>query len=92
MEASEMKKTVVMFLMAFVALTGLAMAAEIEGKIQSVDPAAKAMVLEDGTKLVWDDSTTLSGGQDNLKEGAKVKASYEEKDGKNLASNLEVSE
>jgi Cu/Ag efflux protein CusF len=32
------------------------------------------------------------GKLDDLKEGAKVKASYEEKDGKNMAATLDVSE
>jgi signal transduction histidine kinase len=79
------------------AVAGLALAAEMEGKIQSIDPANKELVLDSGSKLVWDDSTTISvegkeGKLEDLKEGRKVKASYEEKDGKNVAAKLEVSE
>jgi uncharacterized protein DUF1344 len=58
----------------------------IEGKIQSVDTADRVFVLEDGTK-VW-----VAEGlpMDQLKEGAQVKASYEVRDGKNVATDIEV--
>jgi len=76
---------------------GFAAAAEMEGKIQSIDTASKELVLDNGSKLVWDDSTTIAmegqqGKLEDLKQGAKVKASYEEKDGKNVAAKLEVSQ
>jgi hypothetical protein len=88
-----MKKLVILALVALFAVAGIATAAEIEGKVQSVDQSGKEMVLEDGTKIVWDEGTSVAIGKlDDLKEGAKVKASYEEKDGKNVASSLEVSE
>jgi len=88
-----MKKLVALVLVAFFAVAGIAAAAEIEGKVQSVDQSGKEMILEDGTKLAWDDSTSVTMGKlEELKEGAKVKASYEEKDGKNVVSSLEVSE
>lgn len=65
-----------------------ASAAEIEGKIQTVDTSDRMLVLENGTKL-W-----IAEGlaTDKLKEGAKVKASYEERDGKNVVTSFEVSE
>jgi hypothetical protein len=63
-------------------------AADIEGKIQSVDPGDRVIVLDDGTKLWLSEGL----GMDGLKEGAKVKASYEERDGKNVATGIEVSE
>lgn len=91
-------KTLGMVILAGVlAFGGLAVAAEMEGKIQSVDPAAKEMVLDDGTKLTWSEDTKISvNGQEakleDLKEGAKVKASYEEKDGKNVLGTIDVSE
>jgi hypothetical protein len=74
---------------------GLAVAADLEGTIQSVDPAAKEVALDNGQKLVVDDSTTITmegkdGKLEDLQAGAKVKASYEEKDGKNVASKIEV--
>ncbi len=91
-----MKKTALVLAVIF-AFAGVAAAADMEGKIQSIDTASKEIVLEDGTKLVCDDSTSimLEGKEaklDDLKEGAKVKASYEEKDGKNVAATLEVAE
>jgi Cu/Ag efflux protein CusF len=91
-----MKKTALVLAVIF-AFAGVAAAADMEGKIQSIDTASKQIVLDDGTKLVCDDSTNimLEGKEaklDDLKEGAKVKASYEEKDGKNVAATLEVAE
>jgi Cu/Ag efflux protein CusF len=76
---------------------GLAVAAEMEGKIQSVDPAAKEMVLEDGTRLSVSEDTKISvkgqeGKLEDLKEGAKVKASYVERDGKNVLGTIDVTE
>lgn len=92
-----MKKLAALVLAAIVAVTGLAVAGEMEGKIRSIDTASKEVVLEDGTKLVLDESTSISvegkeGKLEDLKEGARVKASYEEKDGKNVAAKIEVSE
>lgn len=88
-----MKRLVILTLLALLGLTGVAMAAEIEGKVQSLDQSGREMILEDGTTLAWDDATSVTVGKlEDLKEGAKVKASYEEKDGKNLASSLEVGE
>lgn len=69
-------------------LSVAAWAGEIEGKIQSVDPGDRVIVLEDGTK-VW---VAEGLSMDNLKPGATVKAMYEERDGKNVATQFEVSE
>ena len=92
-----MKTLGVVVLAGVLAFGGLAVAAEMEGKIQSVDPAAKEMVLDDGTKLTWSEDTKISvKGQEakleDLKEGTKVKASYEEKDGKNVLGMIDVTE
>jgi hypothetical protein len=65
-----------------------AWAAEISGKIQSIDPAERAIVLDNGSKLWVSEGVAL----DTLKEGANVKASYEERDGKMIATSLEVSD
>lgn len=70
------------------ALSMAAWAGELEGKIQKVDPADRMFVLEDGTQ-VW---VAEGVPMDKLKEGAKVKASYEERDGKKIATTFEVSE
>lgn len=92
-----MKKVAALALASIFVFVGVAVAAEMEGKIQSVDPMNKEIVLEGGTKLAVDDSTSImlegkEGKLEELKEGAKVKASYEEKDGKNVAAKLEVGE
>ncbi len=96
-EERPMKKIAALVLAATFAVVGFAMAAEMEGKIQSIDTSSKEIVLDNGTKLVCDDSTNImvegkNGKLEDLKEGAKVKASYEEKDGRNVAAMLEVSE
>ncbi|HEU4371052.1 MAG TPA: DUF1344 domain-containing protein [Methylomirabilota bacterium] len=68
---------------------GLSMAAwagDVAGKIQSVDPAERVITLEDGTKLWVAEGLSI----DSLKEGAKVKASFEERDGKKVVTSIEV--
>jgi Protein of unknown function (DUF1344) len=63
-------------------------AEEVSGKIQKVDPVERTIVLEDGTQL-W----LLEGvSADALQEGATVKASYEERDGKKVVTEIEVSQ
>jgi hypothetical protein len=86
-EETDMKRLVGAAL-ALVLTAGGAWAAEIEGKIQSVDQGDRVIVLEDGTKLWVAEGTPMDG----LKEGAKVKASYEERDGKNVTTTVTVSE
>jgi len=63
-------------------------AEEIQGKIKSVDPSERSIVLEDGTQLWVAEGLSM----DTLKEGASVKASYEERDGKKITTGFEVSE
>ena len=65
-----------------------ASAEDISGKIQSVDPGERAFVLDDGSKLWVAEGVSM----DALKEGASVKASYEERDGKKVATSVEVSD
>ena len=67
---------------------GRAWAEEIQGKIKSVDPSERSIVLEDGTQLWVAEGLAM----DTLKEGASVKASYEVRDGKNVTTGFEVSE
>ncbi|MBI2204524.1 MAG: DUF1344 domain-containing protein [Candidatus Rokubacteria bacterium] len=63
-----------------------ALAADVEGKVQTFDPSERTIVLDNGTK-VW-----LSEGAsaDALREGVEVRVSYEERDGKNVATQIEV--
>ncbi len=65
-----------------------AWAADIEGKVQQVDAGDRTVVLDNGTKL-W---IAEGLGMERLKEGASVKASYEERDGKNVVTQMEVAE
>jgi len=66
----------------------LASAADIEGKVRSVDASARTFVLDDGTELSLADGVQA----DKLKDGANVKASYEDRDGKKVVTSIEVSE
>ncbi len=65
---------------------GTAFAAEVSGKVQKVDTDQKMVQLEDGMQLWLAEGTSA----DNVKEGVKVKVSYEEKDGKNWATSFEI--
>lgn len=67
---------------------GLAGAAELEGKIQTMDASERVIVLDDGTKLWLAEGLSI----ESLKEGAKVKLSYEERDGKNVVTSLEAAD
>ena len=73
-------------------LLGLAVtcawAEEITGKIQSVDQIERVFVLDDGSKIWVAEGVSM----DALKEGKSVTVSYEERDGKKVATNLEVSD
>jgi Cu/Ag efflux protein CusF len=69
-----------------VVTVGVAWAEETTGKIQKVDQDMKMLVLEDGTELALPEGTPM----DQLTAGAKVKASYEEKDGKKVVTAIEV--
>jgi Protein of unknown function (DUF1344) len=87
-----MKRMSVVFVLAVVAfvmtLAPMAWAAEVEGKIKSVDPSGKMVTLDDGTKLTI--PPTLSVEKKALQPGANVKASYEEKGGQKVATSFLV--
>jgi len=80
------KLAIVALLLAFAAAP--LWAEEVSGKIQKVDTTDRSIVLEDGTQLWLAESVSA----DALKEGATVKASYEEKDGKKVVTQIEVSQ
>jgi hypothetical protein len=61
-------------------------AGEIEGKVSSVDQAGRTIVLDNGTTLSVVEGVSI----DTLREGSEVKVSYEEQDGKNVATSIEV--
>lgn len=81
-----MRKIAVLVAALVLGLTVAAWAGDATGTIQSVDSAERTIVLDDGTKLWIAEGMSI----DNLKEGAKVKASYEERDGKNVVTSIEV--
>ena len=61
---------------------------QVEGKIKSLDPSGRMLTLEDGTQLTIPPSVNVSRG--TLKEGAMVKASFEERSGQKVVTSLEV--
>ena len=78
-----MKKVLVALSMAaFLGSTGLALAEDAKGKIQSVDATAKTITLEDGTTYTLAEGVMV----DNLQPGTEVTVSFEEKDGTKTAS------
>jgi Cu/Ag efflux protein CusF len=62
-------------------------AGEVQGKVKSWDSAAGTVTLEDGTMLSVPESVKERA---DIKEGATVKASYDEKDGKKVVSTMQV--
>ena len=81
-----MKKIIGLTCALVLGLSMVAGAGEVTGKIQAVDSAERVITLDDGTKLWIAEGVSI----DNLREGARVKASYEERDGKNVATSHDV--
>lgn len=69
-------------------LSPLAYAADVQGKIKSVDPSGRMVTLDDGTMLTIPPALKIE--KQALKPGANVKASYQEKDGQKVATALMV--
>ena len=61
-----------------------ALAADMEGKVQSVDTGERTLTLQDGTKVWLSEGVAI----DSIKEGADITVSYEEKDGKPVATSV----
>ncbi len=84
-----MSKTLgIVLALLLVVSAGAAWAGDVEGKVKSMDTNDRMVVLEDGTKLWIAEGVSIDG----LKEGSKVKASFEERDGKNVATIFVISE
>jgi hypothetical protein len=75
-------------LMGTMLLAGVAAAAEIEGKIKSVDPTTRSITLENGTLLVIPTEAVVEDHR-LLQPGAEIRASFEEKDGQKVVLKLE---
>jgi len=78
--------TAAVLAVALLASAGLALAEEAAGKVQSVNSSDRSITLEDGTQLFLAEGVSIEG----LREGASVKASFEERDGKKIVTGLEV--
>lgn len=74
---------------------------KVEGTVKKIDPAAKSVQVSSGllgiggaTMSVTDETKITVQGKEgslaDIREGAKVKASYESRDGKNVATSIEV--
>ena len=63
-----------------------AWAADVEGKIQSVDAGERSLILDNGTKVWLPEDVSV----DAVKEGDEIRMSYEEKDGKPVATSIEM--
>jgi hypothetical protein len=71
-----------------IVLAPVAWAADVQGKIQSVDPNGNVVTLDDGTQIVIPSTFTVE--KSALKPGVNVKVSYDEKDGQKLAKSITV--
>lgn len=60
---------------------------EVQGMIKDLDPSGRMLTLNDGTQLTIPSNIQLPG---NIKEGAIVKASFEERAGQKVITSLEV--
>lgn len=65
---------------------GTACAEEIQGRIKSLDTTERVIALENGTRIWVAEGLPIG----TLREGAIVKASYEERDGKKIATSIEI--
>lgn len=69
---------------ALLAAAGTASADEVSGMIQSIDAAKRTITLASGETFKLGEQVPLA----NMKMGAEVKVSYEEKDGENVATKV----
>ncbi|HWC04423.1 MAG TPA: DUF1344 domain-containing protein [Methylomirabilota bacterium] len=61
---------------------------EVNGRVRSVDPAGRTVLLEDGTRLMIPESVAFDPGA--LKRGATVKATVAEKGGQKVVTAIQV--
>jgi ferric-dicitrate binding protein FerR (iron transport regulator) len=66
---------------------GMAAAADMQGTVKTIETQQRILTLEDGTKLYWTESVTVT---EAVQSGAMVKATYEEKDGRMMLTKIEV--
>jgi hypothetical protein len=81
-----MKKVFGITMVLLVLAVGAGWAEEIKGTIKSVDATARVLTLADGTEI----SVAEGISMETLKEGVAVKVSYEERDGKKVATVIDA--
>ena len=82
-----MKKTLIALAIAAVVAAPLgAWAGEREGKITKWETTTRTVTFDDGSTYQFNETVKV----DTLKEGARIKVTYEEKDGKMMATKYEV--
>jgi len=73
---------VLAMLFAVVVAPSAVFAAEVEGRVQSVDAGERTFTLDNGTKIWLADGVAV----ESIREGAEVTVSYDERDGKPVAT------
>ncbi len=58
-----------------------------EGMVKTIQVNERVMTLSDGTQLYWTESVQVS---QEIKEGTKVRTTYEPKDGKMVLTKIEI--
>lgn len=85
-----MKRALIAGLALVVAMTGsavsIASAADVEGTVKTIQTKERVMTLSDGTQYHWTESVTVT----DIKEGSKVKATYEPQGDKMVLKRIEV--
>jgi len=82
-----MKKTVIALAIAAIAVSPLAAGAgEKEGKITKWETTTRTVTLDDGRTYQFNETVKT----EQIKEGARVKVTYAEKDGKYQATKYEI--
>jgi len=76
----------VVVVMVFAAGT-VAMAADKEGTVKMIQVNERVITLSDGTQMIWTEAYQVPV---DIKEGTKVRATYEPKDGKMVLTKIEV--
>jgi hypothetical protein len=81
------RSRVAAFVAFVVALSGtrITTAAELEGTVHIIDAIARTVTLDNGMKVWIGEAVAL----DDLTEGAEVRVSYEERDGRHVATSVE---
>src|SRR6266571_1518257 len=74
-------------LVAVLVVALVALAADKEGTIKTIQINEKVLTLSDGTQLYWTEAVEVPT---DLKEGTKVKATYEPKGGKMVLTKVEI--